>query len=141
MSTYIVDPDVVHKVVEAWLVVHPEFEGCRSIQIHVAEQLFAMNVEAVRQRYPDVVDANGRTRFHQTPGLIWDEHDTYETVFEHYKPTSFTVPKTHVWAEYHDAVQQLQYQCAEGDVPGTNPWYGVLYRLRNIAAKCLQRAA
>ena len=73
----------------------------------LANDLFQMNVSAVKQRY---------------------EHDTQEYTYQFH--TSINVRPA---VEVYKAVQCLRYQCSEGNVPNT-PLYKALEELRSNLA-------
>ena len=81
--------------------------------------LWGMNIKAVSQRYPNCVhatsvDENGNcseTGKHQLPGPVPNPNP------HHYKYRSLPTKKKSAIGNYYS---EYNYQCLEGDVPGTN---------------------
>lgn len=122
MSAFVVSPQTMTRVVTALLgrsqydhAVIREFAGldtgAADAGTKIGQRLFKMNIDAVRQRYPDTV-ANPE----DMPG-------TYgcAKLAKTYKFTGRAGSRLSLkeWVECHKALHCLQYQCSEGNVPQT----------------------
>src|SRR5258708_25803522 len=112
MSAFIVSDGTMDLVVSAILKVHERgaWEGILTASPtagdEIGAKLYAMNHEAVRQRY--------------------DEREPFEPYS--WQPAGYRQP-----VRWYKAIQCLRYQCSEGDVPET-PLYAALTDLeRHIA--------
>ena len=86
----------------------------------VGRKLFAMNIEAVMQRYPD---CRGNPRDLPGPRCA-------HALANEYQAPTFAVGATHALrslVHFYKAIQCLLYQCSEGNVP-ESPLYQELQR-------------
>lgn len=139
MSAYIVDPETVNRIVSFIedLTVSNPYVGIRvkylmhdlvremgvvgwgdSFFAELAHEMMALNVEAVKQRYPDHPD-------HDLPGPIGFRLDKYR-----YQPVHWGRNLVQVYK----SLQCWLYQCAEGNVP-EKPLFKIMARLKSEIAE------
>ena len=115
MSAFVVGTDTMHSVVAA---LRPDVADLDALN-KIGRDLYAMNIKAVTQRYPDCAPAD-------MPGPI-DQSDIGEGY--RFNPVVATPCKV---ARYK-AVSCLLYQCSEGDVPETALFKFLSERLDRLA--------
>lgn len=114
MSAFVIDESVMHKVVRA-IAQHRTVFGpavtrsCAGLD-EIGRALFAMNIDAVTQRYPDC-----KANPINLPGTVGCEKfpATYRFSDNHLPMTK----KDRI--DSYKAIQCLLYQCSEGNVPET----------------------
>ena len=133
MSAFVIDTTAMHSVIRGVFgrsrcgQIVPQFDGAytaagdrRSVEpSDIGRKLFALNVEAVMQRYPDC---------RENPNDLPGPHDVHLLADSYQAPPNLARPmdRAGMVASYK-AVRSLLYQCSEGDVPD-RPLFSELQR-------------
>jgi hypothetical protein len=144
MSAFVIDPETMDKVVSTLTAkgqwgyvlrrVGDTFTDAPDAATKIGRQLYAMNLDAVMERYPDThdnpkdmpgpVDAKGRSTAARLP-------TTYKAKLRN--------PVTQAdWVAGFKAISCLSYQCSEGDVPKTELFKELELAEGMIAARIVQ---
>lgn len=117
MSAFVIDPSTMHRVIRGICRagVCQNFAGFSTEPAQnydrIGRALFALNIEAVNQRYPDT-----RACADNLPGMVgceaFPETYTYDNDFR-------TLLSLGAKTDAYKAITCLIYQCSEGNVPET----------------------
>jgi hypothetical protein len=132
MSAFVIDEQTMHDAIrvlfgsgEAVAILDAANVRGMAMETWLGRRLFAMNIEAVWQRYPDC-----RDQPMNTPGPGIDFADWPSTYV--YTGAATSEPLTpDDWARGEEAVSSLAYQSGEGNVPDTWPEYWALMGARD----------
>lgn len=108
MSAYFVSRQTVHDAVTAWTWVFQQPRSQAQLD-QIGRQLWAMNAEAIRQRYPSVIGTD-------------EERDMTGAAAAY----AYRHPRNLTPAQMAKSAHCLRYQCSEGNVPETFPTYRYL---------------
>ena len=142
MSSYIVNPETLERVVSSaatkldsqLLGKHFEKLGydlaSEPDRLRLAEDLFALNVDAFCERYPG--ESGARTRY---PEDVPEESGIDPRKLER---DIHAIPNRDWLVQSFKTARCLLYQCAEGDI-SERPLYGALEDFASHLAKCVVR--
>jgi hypothetical protein len=156
MSAFVVSIECMERAVRAICTrdVHgqivPSFDGIMtdgsmmpddtSAPTEIGRRLFALNIEAVQQRYPDTIENSD-----DLPGPCDDEGKStaladaaaFKVAQFKYEPRE---PSLDVLVDGFKAMQCVHYQCAEGDIPEKSALYAELARaIGKVAERIVSR--
>jgi hypothetical protein len=145
MSAFVINTDTMHRCVRGILAKSQYGQVIRHFMdidtsandagTQIGRLLFTLNIEAVQQRYPGTLDNP-----HNMPGPIdEDGNSTALSEAETYCYCPSTKPQTRkVLVDSFKALECLEYQCSEVDVP-ERPDYAALQKASGLLAAHIVR--